>query len=983
MRQGTQIHNRRRAWLSVTSLCLIFYTLLNGGMPGLTPPRSWASSSVSALHVLLDTASGRIDAHDQAVHQALAAIEKLDSGDPMWPVYAFLRGEAYRLQHQPESARQAYQTLVTWGAHDPYGDGWGGSSLINLALWRWLQMMQSDRPPCQNGARSCGSQAPTPLNHQDVQQLLNMADAIRQMRLPQGLFTVSAFCGLPQLEADIVRRLALLAWRIGQSDRATELFLDYLTLTDRAPAGVDEERLLNRVFRSGLATPGRLSLLQGKRLKSMGWRAEARLAFHQALDSQDAQVRAEARLHLAELLPESARSEAMTSLTSVIKTAANPHVVQQALLSRGRHFKRMGSDRDLQRFAGDLKRLIETFPRGRYTEEALYDLAHHFQTMGDFDQARHYFQKLQTAQGTVEWSQAAALQAALALYARGQSSDIATAIEDLEASARHHPFGPLRFNRLFWLGRLYAAQGNSKRAKYYFDQLIAERPFSYHGIRARMHMHLGPPAPRELWPGPLTRKAILTAYQNSTSPSELSRVSPYHARLQVALESGLYATVFATDRDLLTIFPSQRPTRIPLSELDRTLKLAPLGIWLALRQDALAASDVRTAASHRLQLAGIVGRWGGDWPLALTLLHNPLLAYKPQDNIQHDRQYLAVAYPAVFQKAISRSSQAHTVPGALLYGMARQNSLLYSAARSSSGALGVLQFLPGTFARFNQRWRLFDASSAATSAEYLLDPNLSLDLGALWFSEELLPRRQGHILLALMEYHAGTTAVDAWQAGWRRQKRLHDIEYMIETIPNPSTQQYVQRVLTDMMIAYASDLFPPHRKVSRASHVTPSTQLSRDLQRQRYRVALLPTYVTEPRRIYHAEHRAVQLLKETVRASDALELVFVSHDDEHMKQAKTKHISRRMLNKVWRRGKPKFDLVYQIGEQLGVDIVVLYGFDITSILDRMSIYVVNVRERKAHTQSVYTEGCFTDGDGYFEELDLTRKMFSESMEAMN
>ncbi|PON11986.1 hypothetical protein C2W62_41980, partial [Candidatus Entotheonella serta] len=227
---------------------------------------------------------------------------------------------------------------------------------------------------------------------------------------------------------------------------------DYLTLTDQAPSGADEERLLNRVFRSGLASPGRLSLLQGKHHKALGRRGKAMLAFHRAMDSQDAQVRAEARLHLAMLLPQSARSEAIAALTSVIETAANPHLVQQALLARAHRYNREGVGRNSQQFLEDLTRLVQTFPRGRYTDEALYALGYHFQHTGDVERALAYFEKLQPTQRTTDWSQLAAFQAAMTLYMRGQSTDIADAIRELESSERRSSFDPITQAVYFGLG---------------------------------------------------------------------------------------------------------------------------------------------------------------------------------------------------------------------------------------------------------------------------------------------------------------------------------------------------------------------------------------------------------------------------------------------------------------------------------------------------------------------------------------------------
>ncbi len=839
-------------------------------------------------------------------------------------------------------------------------------------------MVQSSPAPCRNGTASCGAPAAAPLDLQEVHRLLAAAEKIRQMRLPQGLFAVSAFSGLPQLEEDMIRRLALLAWKIGHQERAIERFLDYLTLTDQAPSGTDEEQLLNRVFRSGLASPGRLSLLQGKHHKALGRRGEAMLAFHRAMDSQDAQVRAEARLYLADLLPQSARSEAIASLTSVIETAANPHLVQQALLARARQYNRAGAGREPQHFLRDLTRLIETFPRGRYTEEARYALAHYLHQTGQFEQALHDFQKLQQAQKLTDWSHQAAFQAAMTLYTRDQSADITDAIQILKTSDRRNPFGALRFNRLFWLGRLYTAQGNHVLAQPYFERLVAERPFSYYGIRARMHLNLGHRAARELWPDGQTQDDMLTAYRLSTPPTRLSRLSPYHARLQVALETGFYASVFATDQDVLTRYPSQRQSSISLSELDQGLQLTPLGIWLSLRQDAMAASDVRPAATNRLQVAGMIGHLGGDWSQALTLLQQASTAYQPEENIQTARPYLAVAYPAVFREHLDQSSRAHEVPAALLYGIARQKSLLYHAARSSSGALGVLQLLPDTFHHLHKRWRVPDAGAATTQTAFLLNPQLSLNLGALWFAKELLPRRQGNVLFALMEYHAGRSAVDTWYAEWRRRQRDHDVEYMIETIPSQSTRRFVGGVLTDMMLAHAAGFLNPRRPASQAVDATLVPTVPQ------YRLALLPTDVTTmPSFIIDAENRAAALVKAAVQEFPRFDLIFLASNGKHRKWIKReKNITNKMLNKIWKARAPKFDLVYRIGENLGVDFVALYQFDITRGSDTMDVYLINIKDKVEYRRSVMIGSHFSIGHGYTEGLEATRAVFKDSLRDM-
>lgn len=54
-----------------------------------------------------------------------------------WPAFTFLAGEIYRSRQDRTSAGASYRALAQWAAADPFGDGWGGSGLAMVALWRW------------------------------------------------------------------------------------------------------------------------------------------------------------------------------------------------------------------------------------------------------------------------------------------------------------------------------------------------------------------------------------------------------------------------------------------------------------------------------------------------------------------------------------------------------------------------------------------------------------------------------------------------------------------------------------------------------------------------------------------------------------------------------------------------------------------------------------------------------------------------------
>ncbi|MBI4640711.1 MAG: transglycosylase SLT domain-containing protein [Candidatus Tectomicrobia bacterium] len=727
------------------------------------------------------------------VEQLLDQVNGPMKSSPMWPLHTFLLGEVHRLRGDIAKAMEAYRALAEWAATDPYGDGWGGSGLSSVALWRWLQIAHTDTSP--------GSD--------EVTHLLEVAEKLRGTRLMRRMFDTPVLSTLPQLEEETVRRLALLAWAVGKQDKGQRLFLEYLALASTAELGSSESKLLDQLLASGLASPERLVLLRGKRFQSLGRYDEAYRLLSKARQSQSVQIRPEAGLYLAEIqqIRGGARTDIAALLSSVLEEATDPDIIQEALFTRALRSYREGPGRNVQQFLKDLTQLVKDFPRGRLADDALYLLAlHHFQQAGDIDRALHYFEQLQNFQGPNDWVNSALFFPAIVLYTRGKPEDLTKARTFLQKLETQQPFGPLHLNSLFWLGRIAAGTDNAEEAERYFQQVIAESPYDYYAIRARMHLHLGNRASKELWPDPETRDELHAAYQVSRIDHTLTGNSPYHLRLKECLESGLYAMVLATELSLREIFPSQRLENLSVEQLDEAGMLAHVSLLLALRQDALAAKDALPTPENRLQIASGVGHVAGDWPLAMSLINASEEPFEQRVTAQRDEHYLATAYPIVFERSIKQSSTARNVRPALLYGVMRQESLFYPAALSPRGALGLFQFIPATFQELNRRWKLLETSGISSREAFLLDPELSIDLGARWFKDELLSRQRNNVLLALMEHHAGYPAVREWIAYWRRLGRDNDLEYMIETIRIVTTGIFIRRVLSDMAIVEASGI---------------------------------------------------------------------------------------------------------------------------------------------------------------------------------
>jgi soluble lytic murein transglycosylase-like protein len=146
--------------------------------------------------------------------------------------------------------------------------------------------------------------------------------------------------------------------------------------------------------------------------------------------------------------------------------------------------------------------------------------------------------------------------------------------------------------------------------------------------------------------------------------------------------------------------------------------------------------------------------------------------------------YLGSAYPASLDQAspptipaaptasqsgayeplIAQAAARYGLDPAILHGLIQQESGFDPAARSSSGALGLTQLMPGT------------ATSLGVAEP--LDPAQSIDGGARYLSEQLR-RFGGNIADALAAYNAGPGAVQSYGG----------------VPPYPETQAYVTKVL--------------------------------------------------------------------------------------------------------------------------------------------------------------------------------------------
>jgi soluble lytic murein transglycosylase len=131
----------------------------------------------------------------------------------------------------------------------------------------------------------------------------------------------------------------------------------------------------------------------------------------------------------------------------------------------------------------------------------------------------------------------------------------------------------------------------------------------------------------------------------------------------------------------------------------------------------------------------------------------------------------------------------------LLLALARQESNMDPLAKSSAGALGLMQLMPRTARGVSRSLRIRYSRTRLTR-----DPSYNIKLGRAYL-RGLLDKFKGSYILAIAAYNAGPNAVKRWirKSGNPRSDKSDAIDW-IELIPYPETRNYVQRVMENLQV---------------------------------------------------------------------------------------------------------------------------------------------------------------------------------------
>jgi soluble lytic murein transglycosylase len=383
------------------------------------------------------------------------------------------------------------------------------------------------------------------------------------------------------------------------------------------------------------------------------------------------------------------------------------------------------------------RELVASWPQESWAEETLNNLATHYILVSDDERALGVFREVLERFPASRHAQRAGWKAGWAAYRQGRFGE---AVRLFEMSAGRFPRSDYRPSWIYWAGRAHDQLGNAETANARYAIVVADYQNSYYGRLASAIL-----SERRVTPAAAVPASAAAAPASSIGGGSTA-LPPTAATIRALIAQELY------DDAVNELQYAQRAWG------DSAAIQATLGLIYSRTGDLRRGINAMKRAYPQYITAG-----GEDLPIAM----------------------LKVLFPVAYWDQIKRHSKLRGLDPYMMAALMAQESTFDPQIRSHANAVGLMQVLPSTGARYARRigLRRFRPSM-------LTVPETNIRLGTAIFTD-LVARFDGGTHLALASYNAGEGAVARWVA----ERPGIGRDEFIDDIPYPETQNYVKRIV--------------------------------------------------------------------------------------------------------------------------------------------------------------------------------------------
>ncbi len=402
------------------------------------------------------------------------------------------------------------------------------------------------------------------------------------------------------------------------------------------------------------------------------------------------------------------------------------------------------SANDANRFNALVGQMRESGATSAWFEDALLSGANMYLLAKDYDRAIDFYRELQQRFPKGRYGAYAHWKAAWLTLRQGREAEARQAFEQHIAV---YPTSVQVPAALYWRARLADQEGDTLKARLWYEKVISRFPNYYYADLARARL----------------KGSKVNA--DSEADALLQKIAPTQLNVDYSAS--------APDDDL---------------RVKKSLLLRNAGMFdFAAKELQLAASEggARWAPAEMARLY----QDAGEYYRALQTLKRAVPTYYSLDVQALPRFYWEALFPRPYWTDLTKFSSRNQLDPYVVASLIRQESEFNPGAISRANAMGLMQLLPGTGRSTARELRV------RFTTDQLLQPNVNLQLGTTYF-RHMLDRFDGRMEYALAAYNAGVDRVEAWL----HDGNFRDPEEFVESIPFSETREYVQAIMRNASV---------------------------------------------------------------------------------------------------------------------------------------------------------------------------------------